>query len=144
MRKPHPHQPVHRVGLNGFTAEQVSAINTVKTYIAEHYTEPLSVAIVSKQVYYSPFHFERLFTQYNNGVTLERYWMHTRLGHARRLLRTTDWQVSRIGCDVGYTSIGTFSARFKTEYGMNPSEYRRRQTQRDNSPFWYNSLMRCV
>ena len=41
------------------------------------------------------------------------------------LLRATDFSVTRICVDVGFSSLGTFSRTFRDIVGASPSAYRR-------------------
>jgi AraC-like DNA-binding protein len=51
--------------------------------------------------------------------------MTRRIERAMALLRGTDRSVTAICMDVGFTSLGTFSTRFKELVGVSPSAYRR-------------------
>lgn len=48
------------------------------------------------------------------------------MSRAELLLRQGDLTIEQVGRSVGYTCAGRFSALFKREIGMLPSEYRRR------------------
>lgn len=53
----------------------------------------------------------------------------SRLKSAARLLTETDASVREIANHVGYENIGFFNSKFKSYYGMQPGEYRRRHFQ---------------
>ena len=50
--------------------------------------------------------------------------MTRRIERAMTLLRSTDRSVTDICLDVGFSSLGTFSTRFKELVGVPPSTYR--------------------
>ena len=59
--------------------------------------------------------------QYNN---FSHFLNDYRIGDAVERLKNTDDPVSRIGLDVGYTSLSSFHKAFREQHGMTPREYR--------------------
>jgi AraC family cel operon transcriptional repressor len=59
------------------------------------------------------------------GVTPSEYVNALRLSIAARLLRSTDRRVLDIQLDCGFDSASHFNQRFKREFGLSPSRYRR-------------------
>ena len=55
-----------------------------------------------------------------------QYLSRRRVERAQELLRTADLSVTEICAAVGFSSLGSFSSRFRQQVGMTPSEYRRR------------------
>jgi AraC-like DNA-binding protein len=49
----------------------------------------------------------------------------SRLEQARELLLCSDASITEISLRLGFSSLGTFSARFAREVGMSPSAFRR-------------------
>ena len=72
---------------------------------------------------FSKFHFCRLFQQVT-GLPPGRFLAALRLVEAKRLLVSTSLSVTEISNQVGYSSVGTFSYRFKSMVGESPSFYR--------------------
>ena len=72
---------------------------------------------------YSRFHFLRAFKA-AYGETPGQYLTHRRIERAEEMLRSADLSVTEICHLVGFSSLGTFSARFKARTGLTPSEYR--------------------
>ncbi|MCX5205046.1 helix-turn-helix transcriptional regulator [Streptomyces sp. NBC_00237] len=72
---------------------------------------------------FSKFHFTRLFRDVT-GLSPGRFLSALRLQEAKRLLRTTGFGVADISAQVGYSSVGTFSTRFKECVGLSPREFR--------------------
>ena len=79
---------------------------------------------LAESVYYSKFHFSRCFLAVT-GTSPARYLQRVRITEAKRLLLSTSMSVTEITHEVGYTSVGTFSSRFKDMVGVSPTEYRR-------------------
>ena len=78
---------------------------------------------------YSREHFIRAFrTAY--GETPGRYRTRRRVERACELLRSANLTVTEICHLVGFTSLGTFSARFAEITGMSPTAYRRQAAER--------------
>lgn len=88
-------------------------------------SEPITIDDLAHAAMYSKFHFTRVFDRVT-GVSPGRFLSAIRIGEAKRLLRTTTQTVTDISCQVGWSSVGSFSSRFSASVGVPPSEYRRR------------------
>jgi AraC-like DNA-binding protein len=84
-----------------------------------------SIAQIANTVGISPFHFIRQFEAVF-GVTPHQFRIQSRLELARRLLETGRWSVTDVCMEVGFSSLGSFSALFTQRVGEPPSAYRRR------------------
>ncbi|MFC4370531.1 AraC family transcriptional regulator [Citricoccus nitrophenolicus] len=93
-------------------------------FIAEHAAEPITVADMADAAGYSQFHFTRLFAQ-RLHVTPNRFLAGVRFHRAKELLLTQDHSVVDVCYEVGFSSPGTFTRRFREEVGVAPSELRR-------------------
>jgi AraC-like DNA-binding protein len=71
----------------------------------------------------SPFQFIRRFKALF-GETPHQLRIAARIDHARRLLALTDRPVTDVCFDVGFSSLGSFSALFTRRVGRSPSAYR--------------------
>lgn len=85
---------------------------------------PLDVEALAAGVHLSAGHLSRRFRE-EFGESPYSYLMTRRIERAMALLRSTDRSVTDICMDVGFTSPGTFSTRFKELVGVPPSAYRR-------------------
>jgi AraC-like DNA-binding protein len=85
---------------------------------------PLDVEALAAGVHLSAGHLSRRFRE-EFGESPYSYLMTRRIERAMALLRGTDRSVTAICMDVGFTSLGTFSTRFKELVGVSPSAYRR-------------------
>jgi len=71
----------------------------------------------------SPFQFIRRFKALF-GSTPHQLRIAARIDRARRLLALTDRSVTDVCLDVGFSSMGSFSALFTRRVGRSPSAYR--------------------
>jgi len=94
------------------------------------WAEPgLDLGVVAAHAGYSRYHFIRAFKE-AYGETPGQYLTHRRIERAEEMLRTANLSVTEICHLVGFSSLGTFSARFKAWTGLTPSEYRAKHVGR--------------
>lgn len=87
-------------------------------------SEPLSLEAMAEIACMSPFHFNRVFRSLT-GIPPGEFLAALRLNEAKRLLLTTSLSVTDVCFDLGYTSLGTFTERFKQRIGLPPLQLRR-------------------
>lgn len=97
-------------------------------YVETHYTENLSLDILSKEFGVSRFTLSRLFTD-KLHTTFPFYVNSKRLEYACNLLISTDLSVTQIALDAGFGSSRTFFREFQQAYHTTPREYRRKHQQ---------------
>lgn len=104
------------------TAERavVRAIDKMR----DNLSDQLTVDDMAQAAMFSKFHFTRIF-QRVTGISPGRFLSAIRLQEAKRLLITTNLNVTDISLRVGYNSVGTFSTRFTKSVGLPPTTYRR-------------------
>ncbi|SDH41746.1 Helix-turn-helix domain-containing protein [Sinosporangium album] len=100
------------------------AVNRAIDTMYKNIGQQLTVEDIARTAMFSKFHFSRMFRQVT-GVSPGRFLTDVRLREAKRLLLSTSLSVADISSRVGYTSVGTFSTRFKSSVGVAPTEYRR-------------------
>ncbi|MDA3647004.1 AraC family transcriptional regulator [Saccharopolyspora indica] len=88
--------------------------------------EPVTVDELASSAMFSKYHFTRVFRQHT-GLSPARFLSALRIAAAKELLRSSSATVVDISHQVGYNSVGTFSARFHRSVGMPPSAYRRNE-----------------
>ena len=76
----------------------------------------------------SKFHFLRLFRA-TYGVTPREYLSQRRIERAQDLLRATNLTVTEVCHAVGFSSLGSFSSRFRAVVGESPSEFQARYAE---------------
>lgn len=99
-------------------------LKRAQAFIADHYTQSLTLEQVAEQVSLAPAYFSRVFKQ-EMGCTFVEYLTRLRLAEAKRLLRTTRLSVAEISYAVGYQSAHYLSELFRTVEGVTASAYRR-------------------
>jgi AraC family transcriptional regulator, melibiose operon regulatory protein len=107
----------------GLSQSGLSKVEQMACYIAQHYTQPLSVDDIGKVVDLHPNYAMSLFKK-TFGTTLVAYVTQHRVSHAQRLLATTDAKVVDIALASGFTSTSRFNAAFIAECGCSPRSYR--------------------
>ncbi|TDK45079.1 GlxA family transcriptional regulator [Antarcticimicrobium luteum] len=88
--------------------------------------EPISPAILARDVGMSTRQLERLFRRYLNRSP-KRYYMELRLQKARNLLMQTDMSVINVALACGFASPSHFSKCYRAHYNTTP--YRERGAQ---------------
>lgn len=96
------------------------AIESVKSFIAESFTENVSLSQLADVANISPFHFNRLFRQITS-FTPHNYLLRVRLLQADLHLCNTDLSVTAIAFSCGFNSLEHFSAAYKCLFGIAPS-----------------------
>jgi len=84
-----------------------------------------SIADLAREVELSPFHFIRQFEAVF-GLTPHQFRIRARLDLAKQLLAAGQHSVTEVCLEVGFSSLGSFSALFTRRLGETPSAYRRR------------------
>lgn len=92
--------------------------------IDQAYCDPIDIAALAAVAGYSPGHFIRAFRAVY-GETPGQYRTRRRVERACELLHSPDLPVTDICHLVGFSSLGTFSARFTRLVGRSPTDYRR-------------------
>jgi AraC family transcriptional regulator len=108
----------HRGGLAGWQKKQV------RDYIEEHLDDNISLAKLAGLARLSPFHFARAF-KHSFELPPHRYLTLRRIERAKELLSQPELSVTRIGIDVGFNDTSSFSAAFRRQTGVTPTDFRR-------------------
>lgn len=86
-------------------------------------SHPLQLPELARSAGVSRFHFLRVFKTCF-GETPHEYVSRLRIERSKQLLRAGH-SVTDACFEVGFSGLGSFSARFKSEVGVSPSEYAR-------------------
>ena len=97
-----------------------------RRFIDECYDLPLDLNQISRQACLSPFHFLRLFRDAFE-TTPHQYLIQRRIEKAKELLRLKEMSVTDVCFEVGFESLGSFSALFRRCVGTAPVAYRKRE-----------------
>ena len=97
-------------------------INNVIKYIKDNLLENLSLTTLSSYANLSPIHFHNTFKA-STGKTLREYVESERIKKACDLLVTTDYTLTRISEECGFSSQSYFSFAFRRKMNLTPREY---------------------
>ena len=98
-----------------------------------HLSEPLSLEEMAEIAYLSPFHFNRIFRSITD-IPPGEFLASLRLGAAKQLLLTTTMSATDVCFELGYTSLGTFTTRFKQLVGFSPLQLRQMADELASAP----------
>lgn len=96
-----------------------------RDHIDRHFADELDLDVLAALAGLSKFHFIRSFASVY-GVTPIAYVGERRVERAQDLLRTTNLTVTETCHAVGYSSLGSFSSRFREIVGESPSAFQTR------------------
>jgi AraC-like DNA-binding protein len=113
--------------------DRLGHLRAAKDLLDRAYAEPLDLDALAARAGYSRFHFARTFRA-AYGDTPGHYLTRRRVERAMDLLRTANLTVTEICHLVGFTSLGSFSTRFKELVGVSPTEYRERAVRDHGRP----------
>ncbi|HST81285.1 MAG TPA: helix-turn-helix transcriptional regulator, partial [Kineosporiaceae bacterium] len=102
--------------------ELLRHLRRARDLVDRDYAEPLDLDRLAQTARLSKYHFLRCFTQTYRRTPVQ-YLAERRIERAQDLLRTTNLTVTEICHLVGYTSLGSFSSRFRELVGVPPSTY---------------------
>ena len=91
-----------------FTDVNSSSISTLVDYCSEHYTEDLSLEIVSEKIHLSKYHISKLMNNTLN-ISFTEYINNLRIIKACDLLKNTDKKIAYISNEVGFGTIRSFN-----------------------------------
>ncbi|MHB1210374.1 MAG: helix-turn-helix transcriptional regulator [Acidimicrobiales bacterium] len=99
-------------------------LRRVRDRMDRDYAQPLDVMALASTALMSPSHFSRKFLA-AYGETPYSYLMTRRIERAKELLRH-GVSVTDACAEVGYSSLGSFSSRFREITGETPTQYAQR------------------
>jgi transcriptional regulator GlxA family with amidase domain len=105
-------------------------LSKVIQVMEENIEEPISPAILAKDVGMSTRQLERLFRRYLSRSP-KRYYMELRLQKARNLLMQTDMSVINVALACGFASPSHFSKCYRAHYDTTPYRERGSNSQKD-------------
>lgn len=98
-------------------------VGKIRSYVKNHYAEPISLQSVCKSFGISQTYLNKLFRKYE-GTTFYNYLIDVRIEKAKELLNTNqDFFIKDIAQLVGYENQFYFSKLFHAVVGVSPSEY---------------------
>jgi AraC-like DNA-binding protein len=108
-----------------FTRDLFRRLCHARELLTEIRDETLPIKQIASEAGISQFHFIRQFEALF-GATPHQLRIQTRLDQAKLLLASGGHSVTDVCMEVGFSSLGSFSALFARRIGITPSGYRRR------------------
>ena len=108
------------------TGEDRAKLEALRAYLNDHYASDISQAQLMRIACMGATKLKTSFHQMF-GCTITEYIQHRRMAQAEQLLVRTDLSIGQIAQSVGYASASRFSALFRRDTGMLPTEYRKRR-----------------
>ena len=105
------------------TLSQKSELQQALEYISLHFKEKITLTEVAEHSNYNPTHFSKLFHK-KMGVTFNHYVSSLRVNYAKRLLLNTEYPISFICFECGFSSVSSFNRNFSEIVGMSPITYK--------------------
>ncbi|MGE0661241.1 MAG: helix-turn-helix domain-containing protein [Reyranellaceae bacterium] len=106
------------------TPRTLSRLCRARDELRETLASPRSIHDVAQAARMSPYHFIRRFEAVF-GETPHQFRTWVRLERAKHLLALSDYSVTDVCMEIGFTSLGSFSNLFTQRIGVAPSLYRR-------------------
>lgn len=107
------------------TASRSQALfDAIRGYIDERYASPLTRESVAQAFYISPNYLSHLF-QKTGAIGFNEYLNHTRLEHAKTLLKGYELKIKDVAHTCGFIDSNYFCRLFRKNTERSPSEYRR-------------------
>ena len=116
-------------GSHSVAVALLAHLRRARDHIDRNYREPLDLDGLARVAGLSKYHFARSF-EAAYGETPIRYLTRRRIERAQDLLRVANLTVTEVCMAVGFTSLGSFSARFSRLVGESPTAYRNRWAAR--------------
>ncbi len=92
-------------------------------YIRTHFKSQPDLNEVAKKIHLSPFHFQRLFTEWA-GTSPKKFLQYISIEHAKKMLKERQSTLSVTAFESGLSGTGRLHDLFINIEGMTPAEYK--------------------
>lgn len=92
-------------------------------YIRTHFKNQPSLEEVAEKVHLSPYHFQRLFTEWA-GTSPKKFLRYISVEYAKKLLKETEATLFETALETGLSGTGRLHDLFISIEGMTPGEYK--------------------
>src|SRR3954452_11287670 len=92
-------------------------------YIKDNYKTQPQLEEVAQQINMSPFHFQRMFTDWA-GVSPKKFLQYITVEHAKRMLKENQATLFETAFETGLSGRGRLHDLFINVEGMTPGEYK--------------------
>lgn len=101
----------------------------VKRFIHENYKNKITNSVLKEVFNYHPNYLAKCMLE-AYGVTPINYLQQYRIKQAKRLLAQTNWSITQIAGEVGFSTPAYFSTVFTNMEGISPANYRKQLYQK--------------
>ena len=98
-------------------------MNSVMTYISEHYMDNISLEDAASFAGFSKYYFSRVFKDYA-GISFSDYLLVKRLNAASNLLIRSNQPIRDVAQASGFGSVATFNRIFRDQKKCTPTQFR--------------------
>ena len=92
-------------------------------YLRENYQEQPNLDEIASKVHLSPFHFQKLFTEWA-GVSPKKFLQYISLNHAKKILKEENFSLSETSYHIGLSGSSRLHDLFVNIEGMTPGTYK--------------------
>lgn len=108
--------------------EDADVIVSIKQYIIDNYSSDLNAVEIAGRFYLNASYLSTLFKE-KTGMNMGAYIEGVRMEHAQYFLTNTDWSITEVAAQCGYSESNYFSKVFKKYSGMTPRQYREKKEE---------------
>ena len=101
-------------------------LNALQVYLADNFTNPLTLDEISRRLHYSKSYLCHYFYA-KKGMGIMQYVNGMRIELAKKLLRDDSFSVAEIAFQVGFNDANYFTNCFRKREGVSPTQYRKSQ-----------------
>ena len=105
---------------------KLDRLSRITSYIKENYASELSLEHLANVFGYSPYYLSRMFQKYA-GMNYKTYLQSIRVQNAYKELMNSNHTISEVALNHGFPNSKAFAKAFAAQYGMLPSEYRKKR-----------------
>jgi AraC-like DNA-binding protein len=113
--------------------DESAQLNRILDVLHKHFAEPIRVRDLCAVGNLSERSLHRLFVRHLDE-NLSDYLGRLRIGRACMWLVETDWPISVIAADAGFSNLSNFNRRFRTTRHMTPKEFRQYYVKHGRMP----------
>ncbi len=103
---------------------QLATVDKAKAFIDQNFSDQLSLSDIARHSNMSVFHFSRLFKKVT-GYSPHQYLLYKRMDSAKDVLKDSELSITEAAHRTGFSSVEYFATVFRSQYGLNPTQYRR-------------------
>ena len=104
--------------------QDMTMIYHVQRYVAQHFSECLTLTEMANHFHVSYYHLSRRFQEIT-GYGFQQYLTICRLNEAKRLLLMTDIPITLVAEDSGWGNVNHFIRTFRLREGTTPLQFRK-------------------